>query len=76
MSRRANSAKNSPLFGLNNRLISNEPKPGSPVTAGMRALRGLITQCQRANTQLIKNSPGPFPNGKRPSIIGPKRKSK
>jgi hypothetical protein len=67
---------NSPLFGLKNRLISNEPRPGSPVTSGMRALRGLITQCQRASTQAIKNSPGLFPNGKRPTIIGPKRKRK
>lgn len=65
-----------PLFGLNNRLISNEPRPGSPVTSGMRALRGLMSQCQRANTQVITNTPGPFPNGKRPVIIGPKRKSK
>ena len=65
-----------PLFGLNNRLISNEPRPGSPVTSGMRALRGLISTCQRANTQTIKNSPGPFPNGKRSGIIGPKRKGK
>lgn len=68
--------KNSPLFGLNNRLISNEPRPGMPVDAGMRALRGLMHACQRANTQTIKNSPAPFPNGKKAPIIGPKRKNK
>jgi len=72
----ARKGTNNPLFGLNNRLISNDPKPGAPVTAGMKSLRSLISLCQRANTQTIKNTPAKFPNGKKAKIIGPKRKNK
>ena len=61
-----------PLFGLNNKVLYNSPVGNAASgIAGLRALAGL---CRRAGTQAIKNTPGRFPNGKKATIIGPKRK--
>lgn len=61
----------SPLFGLNSKILYNAPVGN--VAAGIAGLRRAYKAQLRAGTQVIVNQPARFPNGKKPTIIGPKR---